>query len=58
MENYINKILAVKIDRPLGSRHPKYVYKYKVNYGFIPNTISGDSEELDAYVLRNKYPFE
>ena len=25
--------------------------KKVVNYGFIPNTISGDGEELDAYVL-------
>ena len=22
-----------------------------LNYGYIPNTISGDGEELDAYVL-------
>ena len=22
-----------------------------LNYGFIPNTISGDGEELDAYVV-------
>lgn len=24
---------------------------YEVNYGYIPNTVSGDGEELDAYVL-------
>lgn len=24
---------------------------YLTNYGYIPNTISGDGEELDAYVL-------
>ena len=24
---------------------------YPVNYGYIPDTISGDGEELDAYVL-------
>ena len=24
---------------------------YPVNYGYIPNTISGDGEELDAYLL-------
>ncbi len=55
MENnsikYIGKILNVKIDRPLGSLHPKYGFEYEVNYGFIPNTISGDGEELDAYIL-------
>ena len=29
----------------------KYEMIYPVNYGFIPGTISGDGEELDAYVL-------
>ncbi|MDR2933766.1 MAG: inorganic diphosphatase [Rickettsiales bacterium] len=48
---YLNKIVTVKIDRPLGSKHPKYEYIYPVNYGFIPNTISGDGEELDAYII-------
>ena len=24
---------------------------YLTNYGYIPNTVSGDGEELDAYVL-------
>lgn len=24
---------------------------YTVNYGYVPNTISGDGEELDCYVL-------
>jgi inorganic pyrophosphatase len=50
-KQYLNKILTVKMDRPLGTRHPKWDYVYETNYGFIPNTISGDGEELDAYVL-------
>ena len=48
---YIGKIIDIKIDRPLGSKHPKHSYIYPVNYGFVPNTISGDGEELDAYLL-------
>ena len=48
---YINKIINAIIDRPLGSKHPKYNYIYPVNYGYIPNTVSGDGEELDCYVL-------
>lgn len=48
---YLNKIVSVKIDRPIGSRHPKYDYIYPVNYGYVPNTISDDGEELDCYVL-------
>lgn len=50
-KNYIGKMLNVKIDRPLGSTHPKHGFIYPVNYGYIPNTISGDNEELDCYVL-------
>lgn len=48
---FLNKIVDVKIDRPLGSRHPKYGFIYPVNYGYVPNTISGDGEELDCYIL-------
>lgn len=48
---YIGKMVNVKIDRPLGSKHPKYDIIYLVNYGYIPNTKSGDGEELDCYVL-------
>lgn len=52
-KEYIGKEVDVIIDRPLGSRpipeHPDFVYE--LNYGFIPNTISGDGEELDCYIL-------
>ncbi len=50
-KNYLGKIVNVKMDRPLGSSHPKHGFIYEVNYGYIPNTVSGDGEELDAYVL-------
>ena len=49
--NYIGNIVQVKIDRPIGSKHPKHGFVYPLNYGFVPNTISGDGEELDCYVL-------
>lgn len=55
-QQYLGKKVYVKIDRPLGSAHPKYAYVYEVNYGFVPNTISGDGEELDAYVLGMNTP--
>ena len=29
----------------------KYGFVYEVNYSYIQNTVSGDGEELDAYVL-------
>ena len=53
MENkeYLGKIVKVEMDRKMGSAHPKHGFIYPVNYGFIPNTVSGDGEELDAYVI-------
>ena len=56
--DYLNKTIEVKIDRPLGSKHPKHSFIYPVNYGYIPNTISGDGEELDCYVLGTYEPLE
>ena len=49
--DYLNKIVSVVMDRPLGTKHPKHGFVYEVNYGYIPNTVSGDGEEIDAYVL-------
>ena len=48
---FLGSPVAITIDRPLGSKHPKWGFVYPVNYGYIPNTKSGDGEETDAYVL-------
>lgn len=50
-KEYIGKKVTVTIDREIGSKHPKWGFIYLTNYGYIPNIISGDDEELDAYVL-------
>lgn len=50
-EKYLGETIRISIDRPLGSRHPKYGFAYDLNYGFVPDTLSGDGEELDAYIL-------
>ena len=57
-KEYLGKEVKVVIDRPLGTRHPKHGFMYMINYGFIPNTISGDGEELDAYLLGEFEPVE
>ncbi len=57
-KEYLNKTVTIKIDRPIGSRHPKHGFFYSINYGFVPNTTSGDSEELDAYLLGVFEPVE
>lgn len=55
---YLNKTITVKIDRPLGSKRPDWDLIYEVNYGYVPNTISGDGEELDCYVLGVDKPLD
>ena len=56
--DYLDKIIKIKIDRPFGSKHPKHSFIYPLNYGYVPNTISGDGEELDAYLLGVFEPVE
>ena len=50
-KEYIGKTIKIIIDRKFGSCHPKHGFIYPVNYGYVPNTVSGDGEELDAYLL-------
>lgn len=57
-KEYLNKIVEVRIDRPLGSKHPKHGFLYPVNYGYVPNTVSADGEELDCYILGVFEPLE
>ena len=53
---YLNKEVLVKVDRKLGDKHPNFAFIYPVNYGYIPNTLSEDNEEIDAYILGIFYP--
>lgn len=48
---YLGQKVDVVVDRPLGSKHPKHGFTYEVNYGYVPETIAPDGEEIDAYVL-------
>ncbi len=57
-ENYLEKNVDLIIDRPLGAKHPKHDFIYEVNYGYVPNTVSGDGEELDAYFLGVDQPLD
>lgn len=55
----IGNIVKVKVDRPLGSYHPKHkdIY-YSVNYGYIEGIIALDGEEQDAYILGVNEPVD
>ncbi len=57
-KEYLGKSVKIIIDRQLGTRHLKHDFMYMVNYGYVPGTISGDGEELDAYLLGVFEPVE
>jgi inorganic pyrophosphatase len=50
-KEFLGKTVAVIVDRPMGSRHPQHGYIYPTNYGYIPNTLAPDGQEVDAYIL-------
>lgn len=55
----IGDIVTVKVDRQIGTYHPKHkdMY-YPINYGYIEGIIAGDGEEQDAYILGITEPIE
>lgn len=57
-QSFLNQTIEVIIDRSLGSTHPKWKFKYPVNYGYLPEIFAPDGEELDAYVLKVDQPLE
>ena len=55
---WLGQIVTVRIDRPLGSRHPRWGFLYTVNYGYLPGVIAPDGAGLDAYVLGVQEPLD
>ncbi len=53
VKSYLGKTVDIKIDRPIGYVHhkEKYSLTYPINYGYIPDVLGGDGEELDVYLL-------
>ena len=51
-KSWLGKSVKVVMDRPKNSKHPRFGWVYPVNYGYIPDTVSGDGMEIDAYVLK------
>lgn len=58
MREYINKKVKVIVDRPLASKHPEHEIYYPINYGYIPDTIAGDGEEIDVYIIGEFKPLK
>ena len=53
VEGYLGKVVTIEIDRPIGYVHHKgeKTLIYPINYGFIPNVLGGDGEELDVFLM-------
>lgn len=52
LRSWLGRQVSVVIDRPLGSRHPRYPdLVYPVNYGYVPDAMAEDGEPVDVYVL-------
>ena len=48
----LGRLVTVTVDRPLGSRHPRYPDTvYPINYGFVEGVAAQDGEWQDAYIL-------
>ena len=60
VRGFLGKSVTIKFDRPIGYVHNKdgYSLAYPINYGYIPDVISPDGEELDVYLLGVKEPVE
>ena len=59
--SYLGKTVTIGIDRPIGFVHEKKdgtKLTYPINYGYIPEVLGGDDEELDVYLLGVDHPVE
>lgn len=55
----IGQLVRVRVDRPLGSRHPEHrEMVYPVNYGYVEGIYAPDGEEQDVYILGVNEPVE
>lgn len=56
--DFLDKDVKVVIDRQLGSKHHIFGNVYMLNYGYIPDTLSTDGAELDAFLVGVFKPVE
>ena len=53
----IGKTVCGKIDRPLGSRHPRHPEMvYPINYGYVEDVFAEDGAEQDVYLFGPDIP--
>ena len=52
----LNQVFDVTMDRPLGTKHPKFDMIYPINYGYVNGIMGGDGQEQDVYLLEVDKP--
>ena len=53
----IGQTVKGKIDRPLGSAHPRHPEMiYPINYGYVSDVFAGDGAEQDVYIFGTDKP--
>ena len=60
VRSYLGKTVHIGIDRPIGYVHRKgdKTLTYPINYGYIPDVLGGDGEELDVFLLGVDHPVD
>ena len=57
--NIIGRTVKGKIDRPLGTCHPRHKEMiYPINYGYVENEFAADGAEQDVYVFGPTTPID
>lgn len=57
--NITGKIVSGRIDRPLGSQHPRNKKMiYPINYGYVEGVFAEDGAEQDVYVFGTDKPLD
>lgn len=57
--NIIGKTVTGRIDRPLGTHHPRHPNMvYPINYGYVEGIMAPDGAEQDVYVFGTDEPLE
>jgi len=55
---FLGKEVNLVFDRPIGTIHHKFNFKYLLNYGYVPGVKAPDGEDLDAFYMNSDKPLE
>ena len=59
MQCVVGTIVRGRVDRPVGSRHPRHPdMVYPINYGYVEGVFAADGAEQDVYILGTDKPLE